>query len=53
MDSYAPLIFEECYVKHKGLNKVANGFEIEQDAELSTKIDPSGGIRSDVEYRAS
>lgn len=31
MEQYAPLIFEECYVKHKGLNKIANAFEIEQD----------------------
>lgn len=28
MEKYAPLIFEECYIKHKGLNKVANTFEI-------------------------
>jgi len=31
MESYAPLIFEECYVKHKGLSKIANGFELEAD----------------------
>ena len=43
MKQYAPLIFEECYVKHKGLSKVANGFELEQDPELARKIDPSGG----------
>ena len=29
MEQYAPLIFEECYVKHKGMNKVANGFELD------------------------
>jgi len=29
MEQYAPLIFEECYVKHKGLTKIANGFELE------------------------
>jgi hypothetical protein len=29
MENYAPLIFEECYVKHRGLSKVANGFELE------------------------
>jgi hypothetical protein len=28
MEKYAPLIFEECYIKHKGLNKVANSFEL-------------------------
>lgn len=22
MEKYAPLIFEECYIKHKGLNKI-------------------------------
>ena len=51
MESYAPLIFEECYVKHKGLSKVANGFELEQDKELSEKIDPTGGIsKEEVSY---
>ena len=50
MEQYAPLIFEECYVKHKGLSKVANGFELEQDKELSTKIDPTGGIGNDAEF---
>ena len=44
MESYAPLIFEECYVKHKGQSRVANGFELEQDQELAAKIDPTGGI---------
>lgn len=44
MEQYAPLIFEECYVKHKGMNKVANAFEIEQDTELAKKIDPTGGL---------
>lgn len=29
MESYAPLVFEECYVKHKGQTRVANGFELE------------------------
>ena len=28
MEKYAPLIFEECYIKHKGLIKVSNAFEI-------------------------
>jgi pimeloyl-ACP methyl ester carboxylesterase len=41
MARYAPLIFEECYVKYKKLNRVANTFEIEQDPELSQKIDPT------------
>ena len=50
MEQYAPLIFEECYVKHKGLTKVANGFELEQDAELAAKIDPTGGIGADTEF---
>lgn len=54
MEEYAPLIFEECYVKHKGLSKVANGFELEQDRELAEKIDPTGGIGAeDVEFQAS
>jgi hypothetical protein len=29
LEKYAPLIFEECYVKHKGVNRIANMFEIE------------------------
>jgi len=48
MEKYAPLIFEECYVKHRGLNKIANAFEIEQDAELARKIDPHGGIKPGI-----
>lgn len=53
MEEYAPLIFEECYVKHKGLSKVANGFELEQDLELAGKIDPTGGVgNQDIEFQA-
>jgi len=43
MEEYAPLIFEECYVKHRGLSKIANSFELEQDVELAKKIDPTAG----------
>lgn len=50
MEQYAPLIFEECYVKHKGLSKVANGFELEQDKELADKIDPMGGLGDDLQF---
>lgn len=28
MEKYAPLIFEECYIKNKNLQKVANSFEL-------------------------
>jgi hypothetical protein len=35
MEKYAPLIFEECYVKHKGLTQVANTFELSQDEKFS------------------
>lgn len=48
MEQYAPLIFEECYVKHKGLNKVMKSFENEQDVELTAKIDPSGGMHPGI-----
>ena len=41
MARYAPLIFEECYVKHNGLNRTANTFELDQDPDLSAKIDPT------------
>jgi len=44
MQVYAPLIFEECYVKHKGMNKKLRSFENENDPELSRKIDPCGGL---------
>ena len=30
-------------MKHKGLSKVANAFELEQDPELRKKIDPTAG----------
>ena len=29
MSKYAPLIFEECFIKNKGLNRIANTFEID------------------------
>lgn len=41
MEKYAPLIFEECFVKGKGGSRMANAFEIEQDPELKKKVDPS------------
>jgi hypothetical protein len=41
MERYAPLIFEECFVKKKGANRIANTFEIDQDEELKRKVDPS------------
>lgn len=28
MEAYAPLIFEECYVKNKQINRIVNSFEI-------------------------
>jgi hypothetical protein len=41
MARYAPLIFEECYVKNRGSSRVANTFEIESDSNLRKKVDPS------------
>jgi hypothetical protein len=41
MERYAPLIFEECYVKNRGTSRVANTFEIESDVNLRKKVDPS------------
>lgn len=41
MEKYAPLIFEECYIKHKKLNKVANTFELHNDERLKEKIHPN------------
>jgi hypothetical protein len=34
MEKYAPLIFEECYIKHKGMVKVANTFELSGDSKV-------------------
>lgn len=34
MEKYAPLIFEECYVKNKTLSKPANAFELSNDVNL-------------------
>jgi hypothetical protein len=48
MHVYSPLIFEECYVKHKGMNKVLKSWENEQDPELSFKIDPTGGMHPGI-----
>ena len=44
MERYAPLIFEECFVRNKGNNRVANTFEIEQHPGLKKKIDPSVSV---------
>lgn len=41
MEKYAPLIFEECYVKHKTLNKVANTFELASDSRIEQRVNPS------------
>ena len=41
MEKYAPLIFEECYIKHKGMIKVANTFEITGDSKVEDKINPA------------
>jgi len=41
MEKYAPLIFEECYVKSKGRSRIANTFEIDQDPKLKALSDPS------------
>ena len=42
MEKYAPLIFEECFVKCAGgMNKVANTFELQNDKALESKVNPS------------
>jgi hypothetical protein len=41
MEKYAPIIFEECYVKHKNLNKVANSFELQLDPHIQQKLNPN------------
>lgn len=44
MERYAPLIFEECFVKSKGSSRIANTFEIDQDSNLKAKTNPSNCI---------
>jgi len=41
MSKYAPLIFEECFVRAKGPTKVANTFEIDARPDLKKLVDPS------------
>jgi len=35
MECYDPIVFEECYVKHRGLERIANSFELDNDKELA------------------
>lgn len=46
MECYDPIVFEECYVKHRGLERIANSFELDNDKELACKIDPTIGRRA-------
>jgi hypothetical protein len=50
MQAYAPLIFEECYIKHSGVGKtkLLSKFEYENEPELNAKIDPTGGINPGI-----
>jgi hypothetical protein len=41
MEKYAPLIFEECFIKHKATNKLQNAFELSSDAKINEKVNPS------------
>jgi hypothetical protein len=41
MEKYAPLIFEECYVKTRGENRMASAFEIAENPDLKNLADPS------------
>ena len=44
MERYAPLIFEECFIRNQGMNRVANTFEIDANPGLKKKTDPSVAI---------
>ena len=35
MEKYAPLIFEECYIKDKGMARVQNSFELKEEAKAN------------------
>lgn len=50
MEKYAPLIFEECFVKHKATNKVANAFELNIDSVINEKVNPS---KMSLSYRGT
>ena len=43
MEKYAPLIFEECYVKTEksGLTKVQNAFDLQESFALGFKLNPA------------
>jgi len=42
IEKYAPLVFEECYVKHQGLNKPQNSFEVaSKDEKFKQVTDPT------------
>ncbi len=41
MEKYAPLIFEECYIKNKNASKVANAFELSLEPHMQDKVDPT------------
>lgn len=34
MEKYAPLIFEECYLKDEGINKVRNQFDLKGEFKI-------------------
>lgn len=40
-------------MKHRGLTKVANAFELEQDKELAKKIDPTAGHKQQFELSSN
>ena len=44
MERYAPLIFEECFVRNKGDSRVTSTFEIDQNPGLKKKTNPSIAI---------
>ena len=46
LEKYAPLIFEECYMKQKstGHIQIANTFEISEDTKVAEKVDPTKAI---------
>ena len=52
LEKYAPLIFEECYMKQKstGHSQVANTFEIQEDGKVADKVDPT---KTQASYRGA
>jgi len=44
-DHETPFLFEECFVKHTGTDKILSAAELRESPELEARIDPTIGAR--------